>query len=464
LKQKTSEGWDFYITMLGKYTPLLLAIIIFAHVFVLVKLIYFPYPELFIYPYLTNSGLKPYSQILDQHFPGLMFLPINLNNLGMNTAETARLWSISIVIVNHLLLFFISSRFLKSKIKALLVNILYLIWQPFFEGWVLWIDSFLPTILLPTFYAFVKKRIFMTGLFLGLGVVFKQTLIPLSLILLVYIIWHSRKIRPTLAYLCGLMIPIAGMLLYIFNIGVLRDFWYWTVVFNLTVFAGTGTSLPNSIGFVTRPLLVYSGSLLLFFYKDKKVATILFIFLLGSIIGIFDRADFVHFQPSLPFAVLATVLGIYQLTKKNNLRIFLLIYFVIATWWLSIFYRGHIGSKVLFFDQDTKTLALRIKSYTKPKEKIFIFGSVPHLYQMTDTIPAGDVFVFQFPWFLKVAEGRILQGIKKDKPNIIVSDRSVKIENQPIIKFAEEIDQYINNNYEFMEQVGTATILRRKIY
>src|SRR3989339_1236932 len=90
-------------------TYFLLGIILLIHALVITRLIYFPYPEFFIYPYLTNHGLKPYSQILDQHFPGLMFLPVNLNNLGMTTPETARLWSIAIVIIIQLMLFFIGS-------------------------------------------------------------------------------------------------------------------------------------------------------------------------------------------------------------------------------------------------------------------------------------------------------------------------------------------------------------------
>ena len=63
---------------------------------------------------------------------------------------------------------------------------------------------------------------------------------------------------------------------------------------------------------------------------------------------------------------------------------------------------------------------------------------------MSQTLPAGDIFVFQFPWFLKIAEDRILEGVKKDKPNIIVSDRTVEIEGQNITDFAKNIDQYID--------------------
>ena len=116
---------------------------------------------------------------------------------------------------------------------------------------------------------------------------------------------------------------------------------------------------------------------------------------------------------------------------------------------------------IISFDFETKGIASRIEGLTHPGEKIFIFGAAPHLYQMSQTLPAGDVFVFQFPWFLKIAEDKILTGLIKDKPTIIVSDRTVTIEGVKIIDFAKNIDQYINKYYEKVDSVGTIDILRR---
>lgn len=437
----------------------LLGLILLIHAVVLTKTIFFPYPELFIYPYLTNHGLKPYSQILDQHFPGLMFLPINLDNLGMNNEVVARVWLIGVVIITHLLLFFIARQLLKSSFKALLVNLLYLVWQPFFEGWVLWIDSLLPLLLLPAFAFLVKKKYFLAGLFLSFGIIFKQTIIPLAFFILIYVFWSDSKMVKR--YLLGLAPPIILMILYFAQIGVLSDFWYWTVVFNLTVYSATGTQIPTSIGFITRVLFVYVMSLFLLLYKIRSFMIILLIFLAGSLIGAFDRANFVHFQPSLPFAILGTVLGFYSISKKKAILL-LSFYLAVLIWWQNIFYKGHLSNKVMFFDQQTYTLANKIKEYTKPGEKIFVFGAAPHLYQMSDTLPAGDIFVFQFPWFYKVAEGRILDGVKQDKPGIIVVDTTVEIEGVKITDFARDIDQYIQSNYQKIDNVGTAEILKRK--
>ncbi len=453
---------SFIIMLKNNWQYFLLGLILLVHTFVLTKLFFFPYPELFIYPYLTNHGLKPYSQILDQHFPGLLFLPVNFDNLGMTNPGVARIWLMVTVALTQILLFFISKKIFKSGKKALLVNFLYLIWQPFFEGWVLWIDSFLPVILLPSFYGLLKKRFLGVGLLLGVGIVFKQTIIPLSILILIYILASEKNFKTAAKYLCGLTLPVILMVSYLFSKGSLADFWYWTVIFNLTVYASSGTQIPNSFGFIIRVLFVYAVSLSGFLNKDRRLIIILSLFLIGSLAGVFDRANFVHFQPSLPFAILGTTLGLYSLTKKSTIMILLGLYLGVTVWWQNIFYKGHISEKVFFFDQPTYAVAKKMRKLTKPGDKIFVFGAVPLLYQMSNTLPAGDIFVFQFPWFLKVAGTRVLDGIMADKPRLVVADRTVKIEDQKITDFAREIDQYILQNYEPIDQVGTTFILRRK--
>lgn len=447
----------------GKIIYVFLGLIILLHIFILLKIVFFPYPEFFIYPYLTNNGLKPYSQILDQHFPGLMFLPVNFDNLGMTNEITARAWLILIVVITHILLFSITAYFLRSKKRALLVSVLYMVWQPFFEGWVLWIDNFIPLFLLPAFYYFNKSKFFLVGLFIGLGILFKQTVIPLSGLIFLYIFWTERSFNKLKNYVAGLFLPIVPMVLYFIYQGVFGDFWYWTVTFNLTVYASNGTQIPTSVGFISRVFMVYITSFLVYLHNDKRIAVTLFIFLLGALVGAFDRANFVHFQPSLPFVLLGTVLGIYSLKNRKVLLIAAGIYLIITAWWLNIFFKGHLSNHVFFFDESTYQIAEKIMVYTAPGDKIFVFGAAPHLYQMTQTLPAGDIFVFQFPWFLSVTEDRILKGIKKDQPEIIVADRSVDIEGEKITDFARKIDEYILKNYEVIDSLKETMIFKKKV-
>lgn len=455
--------------MLKNKAKVFLGVIILFHSFLLTKLIFFPYPELFVYPYLTNLGLKPYSQILDQHFPGLMFLPLNLDNLGMNDEMMARVWLISVVILTQLLLFWVSRQVLKSDKKALLVNLLYLFWQPFFEGWILWIDTFLPLFLLPAFYLTFKlvsedrkqfKKGFSLGLFLGVGIVFKQIVIPLSVLVLLYLLWQKKSFKILLSFLNGLLLPIFVMLLYLIQLGVIKDFWYWTVTFNLTTFAEFGRKPPFFSGIV-RIAFVTLFSMSILFLKDKKLIHTLLIFIIGSLVAIYARFDFVHFQPALPFILIASVASVTSLWSKFRFRLAMIIYIIVLIWWLGIFYKGHLSNQVKFFDSQTKLIATKIKQNTHPGEKIFIFGSVPHLYQMSQTKVAGDIFVFQFPWFLMVTEDRLLDGLKKDSPNIVVADRSVEIEGNKITNFAKKLDEYILKNYQTFDSTGTTQIMRR---
>jgi hypothetical protein len=51
-----------------------------------------------------------------------------------------------------------------------------------------------------------------------------------------------------------------------------------------------------------------------------------------------------------------------------------------------------------------------------------------------------------------------------DKPEIVVSDRTVKIGDKPIIDFASKIDSYLMENYQKIDQVGSVEILKRKFY
>src|SRR3989304_2280496 len=176
---------------------IILAAIVGIHIFTLSKLIFFPYPEFFIHPYLTAHGLIPYKQILDQHFPGLMFFPINFATLGMQTAQAAKIWSWGVVALEHFLIFVCARKLFKSDAKALLSNLVFLAWHPFFEGWVFWIDSILPVFLLAAFYFLISQEkrmhLFWAGLFLGLASVFKQVVVPLSMLVAIALYFREKK-------------------------------------------------------------------------------------------------------------------------------------------------------------------------------------------------------------------------------------------------------------------------------
>lgn len=466
-------GWDLFMNIQKTIINFKLVYIVFGlglifHALILFRLIFFPYPELFIYPYLVDQGLLPYKQILDQHFPGLMFLPINLHSLGMLTPNIARVWLVTVVLLTQIILFLITKKITKSSNIALLSSFLYLIWQPFFEGWILWIDTFLPLFYLPAFYftyqALTERNIravFLSGLLLGLGLLFKQVTSPLIVLVFILIWIRYKDFKILTFYLIGIFPVPVLMCLYLISIGVFSDFWYWAVVFNLTTFAKFGRKLPF-LSEGLRMVTVYTPALLSLMLKDFKLGVTLLVFILGSLASIYARFDFIHLQPSLPFVALGTALIFDRLKSSPAFKFISLGYLAVVILLLTIFYKGHLSNKVYFYDANMQKTAQTISSLTHQGEEIFIFGPPPHLYQLTHTLPAGKVFIFQFPWFMMEAEGKILTGLRESKPRLIVAQPDVTIEGKNLFEFAPNINRYINDNYSILDSVGSYKILKRK--
>ena len=340
-----------------------------------------------------------------------------------------------------------------------------------FEGNVLWLDSFLPSLLLLTYIFMASyidsnkfKYLELSGLMLGLAVVFKQVTIPLVIILACYLLVVRRNSKEVLLYLLAFFLPVLLMLVYLSAIGVLVDFWYWTVVYNLTIFAESGRKAILSFSDLVKPLFVFMPAFWLWIlhFKNKKVF-LLGLFMIGSLGAIYARFDFIHLQPSLPFAVL--LLG-SCFTAKRQPKLFAHLlcvgYLLVGCALVVRFYKSNLGDNVVFFDRDVVNITTKVRELTSPGQKIFVYGAIPHIYQTTQTVPAGDVFVFQFPWFMTVAEERVFDGLVMDTPAIIVSDLTVSVSGKKLTDYTPRIKNYIDRYYDLVYTSGNLNILTRR--
>ena len=449
--------------MLG--ISIILFLIIIINIFLLSKLVFFPYPELFIYSYLTKIGLVPYKQIFDQHFPGIMFFPINLTTLGIDTVFEMRLLHFAIISLTQILLFVVVKKLFNSNLLALASNILYLIWQPFFEGYVLWIDSFIPLFLLPALYFLVSKKsnksILLSGLFLGTALLFKQVAAPLIFMTFLFLILTNKPLKKNLSFLLGLAVPILILVLFVTYKNIWEDFIYWSVTFNLTTFAEMGSKLPDLFGFIkVLPLFAVSFVFLALTYFKKKSTEILMItfFIIGSLVFSFARFDYIHLQPAVPFAIIGIVLGLKELQKKN-IHYYLGLYLLFSILFIIPFYKASFGDKVLFFGDNEEKISNAVLRYVNSGNSVFAFGTTPHLYYLTKTRPPGNVFVFQFPWFMVEAEEKILQGIITDPPEIIVRDKNAEVENMNLVKYMPKIKAHIDRYYKVVDKIDGTEIM-----
>lgn len=446
-----------------------LVFFIFLHIFLLTQLRFFPFPELFVFPYLTNNGLIPYQQIHDQHAPGLFFLPVNFSTLGLSDEVMARVWLFVIVILVHIEIFIIVKNLTKDIRKALLANLLFFAWHPFWGGWVLWIDSFIPLFVLPVFYftyrylssSTVKIRyLLLVGLLMSICVVFKQTYLVFSIGLLGLIFYYSRRITTIVFFLAGFLPTLLLIMIYFLKINIFGSFIYWTVIYNFNTYISSSVKGPDNPGYLEM-IIIFSPLLLFKFIKDKRLSILLMFFGFANLIGINDRWDSIHFQPVLPFLVIGMAILFIEKFKNVWIKNYILIYFIFAILSIVNFTNNYISKDVWYFDNVTKNTAKIIRQNTKLKEEIFLFGPVPSLYYFSNTLPAGRIFDFQLPWYTKINENNQILNLINSKPNLIVRDKTISVDGHLIIEYSKELDKYIEQNYIVFERVGNVEFLKR---
>ncbi len=508
------------------------------HLFLLLQMSFFPYPEMFVYSYLTENGLLPYKQITDQHFPGLMFLPVNFYSLGIDTVAEMRIVHIVLTVLTDVVFIAVLKKVFKKNRHVFIGLTLYIFWQLYFEGHVLWIESFLTPLLLSAFgfllIYFEKKKtkhLYTTSLLLGTALVFKQTVVPLTALIFLYLL--IKKVRFRELFISGIIIsaPILLVFLYFYKLGVLTDFIYWTLTFNLTVFNEMGKTKPEitdvlkllptfgvSMLYITyifikqylykhhsvilnliRDLVTKIRKILpsrmvyteqgrsarsqnnkgsdLFSGESYDVVNLVGIYFIGCLFFAYARFDYIHLQPALPFAVIILSMLIVNLSImcqvssiKYQVSSFLLIAFRVALSFayclLSLFifvpyfrFNNHPGVSPMLNDPETLELVSTVKNITKKNEKIFAIGTYPHIYYLTNTIPSGSFFTFQFSWFMIVNENRVYRGIIEDPPALIVRDATSEVGGYRLSDYMQNINRYINENYEMVNKVNNIEIL-----
>lgn len=463
---------NYIIVFLKKYIYVFLFLIFILHAVTLSQLIFFPFPEFFLLPYLTNSGLLPYKEIVDQHAPGLFFLPVNAGTLGLLNVEIARVWLIVITCTTSFLIFTSTKAVSKNSIVGLLACLIFYFWHSFWGGWTLWIDSFIALVLLPAFYLSYKimeekradkylKLVMILGAIFGLGLALKQTILPLAILTPIVLIFFLRDKRIIYSYLAGLLpFPII-LVLYFASLGVFNDVFYWAGIFNATIYPQMSKKSPEYPG-ILHMIISYSPILFFPFIRKRVAALLLCLFTFWSLLPVIDRFDSNHFQPSLPFLSIGIALLISQYYKVKRLFVFFIVYFIIGTYFIYTDYKKHITNEVIIYNSNIIQIAEEVKLLTDPKEEIYVYGVNPLLYYLSDTLPSGRYFVFQMPWYLSVLEDDSVAVLEKNKPRLIVRDQNYNIDGELVSEFAPKLNKYINENYEVFKIVNNAEFMRMR--
>lgn len=389
---------------------------------------------------MTASGLAPYRDIFDQHFPGLLFLPVNFHTVGVRDADSFHLLLMAVAALQTLLTYLVARK-LAGDAVAPLAAAAYALWQPAFEGDQLWLDTFLATFTLPALVLLLDARWLLAGLLLGAGVVCKQTLVPLVAFAGLVVLYESgpSRWRAVRHFAVGALLPSALLLLYLWHTGTLADFWFWTVTFNLSTYASAGTLAPR-LGDVVRSALpialVLAASVLA---PARWRPRLLALWACLTVAGGLGRFGLIHLQPAVPyFAILVGMLAVALWRRRATAA--LLAVALLTVVWLGEFY----GRRARWFDDPVATarrasIATLIRERARPSDEILLLGVDPGLYAATGTLPPGRVFVFPFPWFLDVAGERVQGALRRHPPRLALLDLDAGIDGRLLRDYASPL-------------------------
>lgn len=417
------------------------------------------YPELVVNSYLTATGLLPYREILDQHFPGLMFFPLNFHTLGLRDAWDFHLLLMAVGGAQTVLTYLVARR-LAGEAVGLLAALAFAAWQPFFEGDTLWLDTFLPLFTLPALLLLLDRRWLLAGLLLGVGVLFKQTLVPLVALTGLMVLRNEglREWRSLARFAAGTLLPSLSMLLYLHTIGVLADFWFWTVSFNLTTAVQQATLAPATGDLVRIALPVTIAVVAVVVVPARWQARLVGLWGCATVVGGLGRFGLIHLQPAVPFfAILVGMLGVELWRRRVTAALLALV--VLSSVWLGEYY----GRRARWLEDPAQSERLAaieklIRDRAAPGDRVLLVGVPPQLYASTRTLPPGRLFVFDLPWFGDIAGERAIAALRGDPPKVVLVDTASGIDGLRMVDYQRALVDDVRARYVLTTQLGAIEV------
>ena len=380
-----------------------LLVVILFHLFLLFNLEFTAWPEMISYPYLVNSGFKLYTDFIHPYPPLLtLLLGFTYKIFGVHI-WTLKIFTWIIVILSDITLFLIAKKFISGKIPYLVLFV-YVIFQTFLDGNMLWFDNALVLPLLLTLYFTISEKYFFGGFFLTIAFLVKQTsfiyLLPLAL-------FAKKKLFRLL------IIPVIG--LTILNID---QFWQWGFVNPFLYW----TNFPGYVTFdlsTTEKVIIASLVILLFpslFLVKKRIHWLLGAFIITAIFATYPRFSFFHLQPL--FGPLALMIGfIYQKYGRPYLTVVFLVILLIFS--LVLPFNWHKPPR--FWESRDVQISKYLTANSSKSQSVFLIGLNSSLYALSGRLPPTP-WSDNFGWYFAApgVENKVLEGLSQNNPELIL--------------------------------------------
>ncbi|HOX96072.1 MAG TPA: hypothetical protein PLI45_01720 [Candidatus Woesebacteria bacterium] len=431
---------------LVKFSLFLLPSALIFHIALIFIRGYFLSGEFTLYPYLISQGFLPYRDIIDQHFPTLLFGPFSLL-----VFLTANPWPLLGLFLTTLCLtdILLYASLIRFKIKLPFVwLVLFIVSSVYFSGYVLWIETFVNLLIsMWLFLSFSKNNLhlFVSGFLLSQIVLLRPTIVPALLILFFSLSGLSWSL--IFGGIFGLGIPA----LFVIKQGILSDFYRLVIQFNKEVYPHEATLFPGKRQIII--LLAWLTPTIYSVLKNKKYQFLAVILLLLPLA--YPRFGFEHLQPLFLLSVL------FWAKTANNPKLFVYL-FIIGLFCLNLIsgIRHPYGN--YYLTKEVREAVIEIKKI--PSREIYFLGVPDILYPLSGKTPPNYTYVPSLPWYLHQQDfqDKIIYSLAKDKVPVIINAQA-EVDGKNIIVESQKVFEYIKMNYNPGEKIGNYQLFIPKL-
>lgn len=381
---------------------MILSVLMLVHIVILYNLKFTAWPEIFSFPYLFNNGFDLYRDMVHPYTPLLTLLLSFLYKIFGYNIWVVKLFTYCLILINDLLIFKITAKLTNKSKLGILSVMFYVLTQPFLDGNQLWFDFAISTPILLGIFLILNKRYFLTGIALAIAFLIKQNSALFFAPALIYAFRDKKFFR----LLVGALLTVTPFAIYLYLGGSITDFFNWTLIYPSKYW----TSFPNYVQMLpsNRQLLVliilFMPLVYLFITREFKNKLLIIGSLLVSLVLIYPRFSFFHFQTGIAF--LAIIFGVVSFYIKKPILIYaylLLLLFLIPKDW---------GKSTRFIDDNSLLI--------EKSEKVYLLGSHSLNYVFSNSLPPKP-WIDNYGWYFEIPgiQEKMIDSWKIDPPKFV---------------------------------------------
>jgi len=432
----------------------MIIVVLFLHLFLLIKSQFTAWPEVVSFPYLISKGFLINKDFIHPYPPLLTYFLLIVYKIFGFKLFVLKLFSYSLILIADVFVYLLVSK-LSSKKLALWLTFCYIFAQTFLEGNMLWFDTALVPFLLISVYFLLNNKFLISGLFLAITIFIKQSAIIYLLVFLLAVFLNNKNFVVNLKKILVFPILIGIILLvnFLFHQSVQNNFnwlFYYPIVY--------WSQFPSYVDFALEKkeiaivLFLFVINFFLLLNKNKK--NILFVLLnISSLIAIYPRFSFFHAQ-----VLIAVSFVSLSLINKKIMFIWLVVFFLLIK---SYFVFTKIEDR--FWNQKAIDTANIVKQFSH-NEKTYFLGPNSLNYVLSQTIPSKP-FVDGFGWYWEVPSlaQNTLNSWDSDSPEYIYWTLPREGNWYDLATYQnKDLTKWIENNYNRLDLVWENTYLWQK--